>query len=414
MIEVEKKTNDKINLSGYFFYVFGILIFFISFLFDIDGSGNALSGDFRDTWPYVIEINKNFWTDPSEWTLHFPLHYFLIAKLYLLFENKDLVRLLFGIFSLITPLLFFICLKERFKKNFNLLFIISSLIFFTPSYVYSSVWANDNNLSYIFILVGTLFYLKKFKLNDTININYIYLSLLFFALACYSRQYYSILYGYFLLNYFTKVDIKRIFFLSLFSAILALPGVIFLYAFPSLFTKLAFSGNIANTIIGNVSSLSVYTFPIFFINIFFSGKRILEKKNIITNFLITIIFCVILLFLHEIDKMGQNGGIFLIFSNLIFGNYFFFYLVFFLNFFIILTLFQNKLDLFILYTIILMISGIIVLQKYFEPLFYIFFFLFSNSIYKEIFLQNQKATLLLILSNFVYFIICLSDLIYKV
>ena len=250
--------------------------------------------------------------------------------------------------------------------------------------------------------------------STTININYIFLSLLFFALACYSRQYYSILYGYFLLNYFTKVDIKNIFFLSIFSAVLALPGVIFLYAFPSLFTKLAFSGNIANTIIGNVSSLSVYTFPIFFINIFFSGKRIFEKKNIITNFLVTIICCVILLFLHEIDKMGQNGGIFLIFSNLIFGNYFFFYLVFLLNFFIILILFQNKLDLFILYTIILMISGIIVLQKYFEPLFYIFFFLFSNSIYKEIFLQNQKATLLLILSNFVYFIICLSDLIYKV
>ena len=409
-----KKNSDKIKLSGFFFYLLGIIIFSISFLFDVDGSGNALSGDFRDTWPYVIEINKNFWTDPSEWTLHFPLHYFLIAKLYLLFENKDLVRLLFGIFSLITPLLFFICLKEKFKKNLNLLFIISSLIFFTPSYIYSGVWANDNNLSYIFILIGTLFYLKNFRLNDTININYIFLSLLFFALACYSRQYYSILYGYFLLNYFTKVDIKNIFFLSIFSAVLALPGVIFLYAFPSLFTKLAFSGNIANTIIGNVSSLSVYTFPIFFINIFFSGKRIFEKKNIITNFLITIIFCVILLFLHEIDKMGQNGGIFLIFSNLIFGNYFFFYLVFLLNFFIILILFQNKLDLFILYTIILMISGIIVLQKYFEPLFYIFFFLFSNSIYKEIFLQNQKATLLLILSNFVYFIICLSDLIYKV
>ncbi len=414
MIDSKKNINDRVNISGFLFYLFGIIVFFLSFSFNIDGTGNALSGDFRDTWPYILEINKNFWTDPSEWTLHFPLHYFLIAKLYLLFENKDQVRLIFGVFSLITPYLFFICLKEKFKKNLNILFIISSLIFFTPSYIYSAIWANDNNLSYIFILIGTLFYLKHIRSDQTLNINLIFLSLLFFALACYSRQYYAILYGYFLLNYFTKVDVKRIFLLSIFSAILALPGLIFLYTFPSLFTKLAFSGNIANTVIGNVSSLSVYTFPIFLINVFFIGKKIFQKKNILRNFFISIICFTLLFFLHDVNKMGQNGGIFLIFSNLIFGNYVLFYLIFFLNFFIILFLFSNKLDLFILYTIILMISGIIVLQKYFEPLFYIFFFLFSNSIYKKIFLQNNKAAIFLILSNLVYFGICLSDFIYKI
>ncbi len=414
MIETKKNIDDKINTSGYLFYLFGIIVFFLSFYLNIDGSGNALSGDFRDTWPYILEINKNFWTDPSEWTLHFPLHYFLIAKLYLLLENKDHVRLIFGILSLITPYLFFICLKEKFKKNLNLLFIISSLIFFTPSYVYSGIWANDNNLSYIFIFIGTLFYLKHVRSDKILNINFIFLSLLFFALACYSRQYYVILYGYFLLNYFTKVDVKKIFLLSIFSAILALPGLIFLYAFPSLFTKLAFSGNIANTIIGNVSSLSVYTFPIFLINVFFVGRKIFQKKNILRNFFISIICFTLLFFLHDVNKMGQNGGIFLIFSNLIFGNYVLFYLIFFLNFFIILILFPNKLDLFILYTIILMISGIIVLQKYFEPLFYIFFFLFSTSIYKEIFLQNKKAAIFLILANLVYFAACLLDFIYKI
>ena len=101
MIETKKNIDDKINTSGYLFYLFGIIVFFLSFYLNIDGSGNALSGDFRDTWPYILEINKNFWTDPSEWTLHFPLHYFLIAKLYLLLENKDHVRLIFGILSLI-------------------------------------------------------------------------------------------------------------------------------------------------------------------------------------------------------------------------------------------------------------------------------------------------------------------------
>ena len=414
MISEIEKDKDKIKLSGFFFYFLGIIIFTISFLFDVDGSGNALSGDFRDTWPYVLEINKNFFTDPSEWTLHFPLHYFLIAKLYLIFEDKYIVRLIFGIVSLIIPYLFYLCLKEKFKKNINLLFIISSLIFFTPSYVYSGVWANDNNLSYIFILFGTLFYLKNYKQEEAINMNYIVISLIFFALACYSRQYYSIIYGYFLLNYFTRVDIKKIFFITFFSAILTVPGLIFLYYFPSLFTKLVFSGNIANTIFGNVSSLAVYTVPIFITNILFSEKKLFEKKNILISFFITIITFVVLFFFHDLETMGQNGGIFFIFSNLLFGNYILFYSIFFLNFFIILILFQNKLDLFILFTIIIMISGIIVLQKYFEPLFFIFFFLFSNSIYRNIFLQKQNAVILLVLFNLVYFIICLSDVIYKV
>ena len=68
--------NNEINLSGYIIYIFSILVLLTSFYFDVDGSGTPLSGDFRDTWPYVVKLKESFFFDPSPWTLHFPLHYF--------------------------------------------------------------------------------------------------------------------------------------------------------------------------------------------------------------------------------------------------------------------------------------------------------------------------------------------------
>jgi len=73
--------KNKISISGYLIFFLGIVFLIFAYLNNIDGFGKALSGDFRDTWPYVVELTKNFWIDPSQWTLHFPLHYFLISKI---------------------------------------------------------------------------------------------------------------------------------------------------------------------------------------------------------------------------------------------------------------------------------------------------------------------------------------------
>ena len=406
--------NNKINLSGYLIYLIGLIIFFLSFYLDIDGYGKALSGDFRDTWPYVLKLNENFWTDPSQWTLHFPLHYFLLAKSYLVIGDTYLVRIFFSLISLFTPYLFYLCLRNKYEISKNNLLIISSLVLFTPSFVYSAVWANDNNLSYIFILLGTLFHIKNINLKNSIKNSYLIYTFIFFALACYSRQYYAVLYGYFILSYYNKLSLKKFLIITILSAFFASPGIIFLYNFPALFGDLAFSGNISNTLIGNLSALSVYTFPIFLINFFFNYSQIFSLKRFTSKFLISTFIFFLLFTFHNIQTMGQNGGIFFIYSNLIFKNYYLFYVISFINLFVILNLFNNKYDLLILFSIILMISGIIVLQKYFEPLFFIFFFLYSESKYKNIFLHNSNALFFLIFLNFLYFTISLSDIVSRI
>ena len=403
------ENKNKISVSGYFIYLIGIILLIISYTLDIDGYGNALSGDFRDTWPYVIELNKNFWIDPSEWTLHFPLHYFILSKIYLVSESKETTRLVFLLISFTTPYLLYLNLKEKYNYNNNLLFILSSIIFFTPSYIYSAIWANDNNLSYIFMLLGSYFYLKQVnEINNSKKLLNIYLTLFFFALVCYSRQYYSVLYGYFLLAFYLKLSLKESFYISIYSLLLSLPGIIFLYSFPMMYEKLAFSGNIFNTLIGNVTSLSIYVLPIYLINLFF-------KKSLKFNFKFIILIFPLLLFLitfyfHDAENMGQNGGIFFILSNKIFNSLILFYILFLINLICIFLIFEDKKDIFILFSIIILISGIIVLQKYFEPLFYIFFFLFSNSKFKEIFINNYKACISLIIYNIFYTVVSVSNI----
>ena len=149
---------------------------------------------------------------------------------------------------------------------------------------------------------------------------------------------------------------------------MAIPGLYFLYRFPSLYTNLAFSGNIFNTILGNVVSISIYTFPILLLNFLYSDFKIFNLKKVIYYSAISLSIFILIVFNYNIDSMGANGGIFFIGSKLIFGNYFLFYLLFLINFTVILIIFSDKYDLLILFSILIVSSGFITLQKYLEPL----------------------------------------------
>ena len=52
------KTKFNLYLTLNIFY-FSALTLLIGFYYNEDGTGLALSGDFRDTLPYVVELKKN-------------------------------------------------------------------------------------------------------------------------------------------------------------------------------------------------------------------------------------------------------------------------------------------------------------------------------------------------------------------
>ncbi len=402
----------KISISNIIIYLLSCISIFISFYFNEDGSNTPLSGDFRDTWPYVLNLKENILSDPTGYTVHYPLHYFLLSRINFIISDPTGVRFFMMLVSLFMPFLLFKVLQQKYQnKNINILFIISLCIFFTPAFRYASIWANDRITTDIFILVGSYFFFLFYKNRNIIK--NIYISLLFFALACYSRQYYAVYYSLFLIYILKNDTLKNFFYLSLYSILLSLPGFYILYKSPFVFGGLQFSGNIFNTFLGNTSSLFVYTLPILLINIIFKNKFFNLKKILFITLFSIIIFLIVYKF-HEISLMDENGGAFLVFSKLIFKNYIAFYIVFFFNLILLLLLFENYQDRLILLSIVIIFSGRIVVQSLFEPLFFLFFFLYSNSKYKNIFLENKRAAYSLFGYYIFYYFVSVSDILYKI
>jgi hypothetical protein len=166
------------------------LIFFLSFLtlflslyFNEDGYGRGASGDLRDTWGYIENIIKNNFKiiSPLNWTLHFPLHYYIISFLHYIIGDQTYIRVLFCVISIFVPCLFIIIYK---KINNNLSYefsiILASIIFFIPGFRYTSIWANNNITSTIFFLVSIFFFIcGKQIIKKKIHFILFYFKLLF-------------------------------------------------------------------------------------------------------------------------------------------------------------------------------------------------------------------------------------------
>ena len=407
--------KKKIHLSNLIIYFLCCLSLLLSFYFNEDGSYSPFSMDFKDTWPYVLKLKESFLSDPYPYTVHYPLHYYLLSRLDLIFNDPLIVRLVVCFISMVVPYIFFVALKEKYKnKNINILFIICLSIFFIPAFRYSSVWANDRITTDIFILLGCYFFFK-YQFLRIKNVKYLYISFLLFALACYSRQFYAAYYALFIIYIFRNDSLKNFINLSIYSVTLSLPGFYLLYKFPYFFGGLAYSGNIFNTMLGNVSKLFVYTFPLIIINILFKEKNInLNLKNILIYSIISLSVFAISYLNHDLSTMGANGGVFFILSKKIFGNYILFYLIFIINFIFILQIFDNYKDRFIIFSFVFIFCSIIVPQSVYEPLIFLYFFLFAESKFKNIFLENKNASFALLAYYIMYYLIAVTDIAHKV
>ena len=137
----------------------------------------------------------------------------------------------------------------------------------------------------------------------------------------------------------------------------------------------------------------------------------IEIKYFFLRLIISIVIFTLVYFLSDTSLMNMNGGLLFFFSKRIFDNLLPFYISFIISFFIVLCLFKGK-DLLIFMVIILMIAGIIVLPKYLEPLILIFFFLYSSSEYKYVFLSKPMISFFLFAYYIIYYAVSISDFMY--
>jgi hypothetical protein len=401
--------------SGIIFFVVTFSTLLIGFLFNEDVSGGGTSGDFYYTLNYVIELKENI-SAVSEVTVHLPLHYIILSRIDYFINNETILRFLFLIISILVPFLFYLCLKIKFKSlSSNDALIISSLIFLFPSFRYSAIWANAHITALIFFLLSSYFFLK-IKIFSNLNIN-IYLNLFFLSLATYSRQYYALFFLYYLYFYYKNFKPLNFIYIVFYIFLLSAPGWILIYNNPQFLLggsgSPMFSFKLYNSLLIISSIVLTYFIPLIFI-ILFKNKNFLLKNSsfLIISALISIsIVLISSIFFDYNFKIG--GGIFAKASRYLFSNNLLFYLSSIFGFIIIFYIAREHRDNFLILSIILFgFSGTYVLQKYFEPMFFMILYLYiKTNFYK--YLLNMKFIFISYLYYFFYYIATLVNSFYK-
>lgn len=388
-----KKNNFVPNLV---FFLFSTSLL-IGFYFNEDSSGSGgFIADFSNTWGYVEALKENILIRPSNWTVHTPLHYILISKLSILFENKTFLRLAFCLISIFMPILFYECLKIKYPNVSNkLLLIFASSILLLPSFRSAAIWANNHMTALIFFLLTTLFYLKwKKKLNNGTNdFKLVFFQTIFLALAVYTRQYYALFFFYFLFIYFEKLNIKNFLIISVFISFLTIPGFFLIYLDPALI-KTSFDTNFSNTILVSSSIISFYMLP-FLICFFLEDKenKLFNYNNI--KILIGSIVTISIFYLFFDYDPKTGGGFFMKLSYILFKSPYFFLITSLIGLFSFLLLFfENKKNLILLIIFLIGFPSYMIFQKYFEPLLIFVLFLIFNTKITSIFFEKIRYLLI--------------------
>ena len=425
------------------------LLLYLSMLLGFYSNENLTGGAIRDfsSYIYVLNIAKRglfeFFGIYSNLTIdHSPFYFAVITVIQNLFDgiifelniNTDFyhhylnlygaeynfLRLFYLHFSVIIPLIFYICLKEKYKElDTNILFFISLFILISPCFRSYAIWVGDLNLALFFLLLGIFFYLKftnTTKLKS--QLLFIFLNVLFIALAAYVRPIYCLFSIFFFYKIFLLKGLKvQLILFSLINIIFSFPAIYYVFIMDNIFftyvnnffmdpTITLYSTNILIS-----SSLFLfYLFPFILTENDKNTIRLIEidtKKVLflLTSFLITIFF--ILNFNYLITPLG-GGGIFLKSSQLLFNNNYLFYFICFFSFLIFSKIIFSKNigDILLLLILICLDPDPFVYHKTFDPiLICIVLLLFSNSFFNVLTKKNYKKFSINLISYYFFIFI---------
>ena len=384
-----------------------IFSFFLGFsMNEISMGAGGFNGDFKFVKKSIALFSQNSILESiklfSETSNRPPLIYILHKILNPFFTDELGFRKSVFIISLLIPILFFLCLKEKFHEtDKNLLFLLSSVIFFNPFFRTSSFWGLEENYAILTSLASILFLLKVLNYkneNSWLLTFYIFLTCLFSSLSIYFDQkfliiplicFIRIILGYH--SYSSKIFCVFIY------TIFSIPYLLLIKLWGGIFPS-----NIYH--IGNQFyfhhlgyALTIIAF-IFFPFIFLKSENIKDQisnftknNNLYILFLIIIVYLIILIFFID-DGFFENkldgGGIvkkisLFLFSSLLSKKIFIFCAILISWFFIMFFIEKSKLNFFLtLYFILISVIILPFYQEYFDPIIFILLFFVYNFKFK--------------------------------
>ena len=407
----------KINLSnilGTFSYNSYLLDY------DIQTKTGGVVSDLVTHWNYIVflkkDLNNLFILTMGEDVnlINFPLHHLIFSQLNFINSiNTYLVSVL--IISFLLPLILYHVLKKHFE-NFDksIILVLSSLIFILPVFQYSAIWGNNHNTALIFFSLGILYFNSFIKKNFRENTKLIF-SIIFFTLACYTKQFYVFFFIFLLIHLINKISLKKFIFISLFIILCAIPGVYFVILNPILLFGLKQNTtNFNSSILVSASMILFFLIPFIIQTIVnkydhhkFKLSYLFDKKIFIISIIVTLLCSLSFMYNGNI-----GGGIILKLSYFLFNNPYLVIPASFFGIYFLLYFSQNTLSNYVLVVLLLTTfsSGFFIFQKYFEPMFYIIFLNFFDkhkivqSIEKNNYIIFFYFIFYYIGSNYIYFL----------
>ncbi len=387
---------------------------------DIQTKAGGVVSDLVTHWNYIILLKKDvgnllILTMGEDVNLiNFPLHHLIFSQLNFINSlNTYLVSVL--VISFFLPVILYFLLKDRFESlDKPTILILSSLVFILPVFQYSAIWGNNHNTALIFFSLGIYYFNSFIKTNLKKNSKLIF-SIIFFSLACYTKQFFIFFFIFLCVYLINKVSVKRFILISLFIILCAIPGIYFLILNPLLLTGLKQSTtNLNSAVLVSASMILFYLIPFviqMIINNYDNHKfnllYLFNKKIFIISIIVSFLCS-----LNFIYNGNVGGGVFLKLSYFLLDNPYFIIPVSFFGIYFLLYFSQNTLANYVLVFLLLITfsSGYFIFQKYFEPMFYI---IFLNYFDKHKILQSIKKSnyiifyyfgIYYITSNYIYFL----------
>jgi hypothetical protein len=403
------KISDKFILGFYFLcYSSLILGFYLN--------ENSTGGAFLDYQNQNIIINffvddfyKTLLTYDQFSTRHSPVLLILISLLKKIDFSDTMIRLTYLHINLLLPYFFYKILKIKFPSNKNfVLFLLSCIIFLSPTFRSLSVWPDSRILGLLLFTISIFFYIKFEKVQ---KYKYAILNIIFYTLSSYISPNFSVFSIFFVFKFFFtyRLSLKFIY-IILINIILCAPAFIYLLSLESNFLfKSAVPGasvdynlwfNFSNKILCISTIIVFYLIPFLATNIIKINLQIISEKKYF--FLTTIFLYLICLYYFNYQLEYGGGGIFFQTSNKFFSNNYLFYFISFLSILMCNYLGSiNKFNYVLLFLIILSNPQLTIYHKYFDPFLYIAFFsLFNLNIDQKILCSNKTIIFFHIFSVF--------------
>jgi len=416
------------------------LSFFLGFYLDENSAGGgSYLGDWSFLWPnlklfiendlYTAISHENFLTNRP------PLLYILHAKLNPFVDNELEYRRSVFIISLAVPILFYFCLKQKFKIKDNfLLILLTSTILLSPYFRTSSYWGLEENYGIICLLLSFLF-LNFFLKNQDQNGYGIYFQLflltLFSSLCIYFDQKLLIVP---IICFFTIITSTKTIKIKLFSIF-----SYFILSLPYIFLITLWGGIFPTTLTGarrleeqfylehlgyTVTIIAFYFLPLLLFkekNLFNTVKDFFLKKS---NFYLILLFIVYIFYMLILSnffgysslsvEISIGKGFIHKLSFILFGDNYvireiFIYFSFLISWLIILIFINKnfKNSFILLYFFLLSVVTLPLMQEYFDPLILLFVFTFLSSklfiSYKNVIILYFYLSFFLIISNIYYY-----------